>query len=166
MKIIWPFRSLLSSHNQHCTVQCDAMHFALCPEHLCPCFKRNNNNDRRVAIENEVGLFVRSKRKHPQCSPTSSLCRNNCATYLSSLLKTWVRSMIRGLDIWTLSLSKFFHSKYVIQTNSHKQRVTWRLLQHERLTYLVHFTSKYIWCPNLPSSSSSPTSVIFDPSST
>ena len=148
---------------------------ALCTLHRapCPCFKRNHNNNRRVAIDNEVGLFVRSKRKHPQCSPTSSLCRNNCATYLSSLLKTWVRSMIRGLDIWTLSLwcekdilSKFFHSKYVIQTNSHKQRVTWRLLQHERLTYLVHFTSKYIWCPNLPSSSSSPTSVIFDPSST
>ena len=42
---------------------------------LCLCFKRRAN-DREAAIENEFGLFVRFKRKHPQRSPTTTLCIN------------------------------------------------------------------------------------------
>ena len=90
----------------HCAMRCNA----LCTLHRapCPCFKRNHNNNRRVAIDNEVGLFVRSKRKHPQCFPTSSLCRNTCPTLLARDMR-WIWDTMSGPFCYSVKKAFYFN---------------------------------------------------------
>ena len=98
----------------HCAMRCNA----LCSERLCPCFKRNHNNDRRVAIENEFGLFVCSKRKHRQCFPMSSLYKNTCATLLVFFAGdvSWIYDTLFGPFCYGVKKASYFNlftSKYV-----------------------------------------------------